>query len=164
MSPQSTIRPCAWTSPIYYVPEQAGVQKAQVKYGKSGGKDKLKMLATIGRLGTDFDVGTNALTIALRDDDDFFSATIPAGTFTPVGNGTKFKYKDPAGTIGGIKTALLKTSSKKANQLKISTITMDLSSADQSTHRVQMEISIGGYQSTDETTWEYDGKRLRVPK
>jgi hypothetical protein len=154
----------AWTSPIFYLPEEAGVEKAQLKYGKNGGDDKLKMIVSVGKLDPDFDVGVNDLTIVLRDDDDFFDATLPAGTLTPVGNGTKFKYKDREGTIAGIKTALLKTSTKKATRLKLITIGSDFSAADASSHQVEMEISIGGYQSTDRTLWEFDGKRLRVPK
>jgi len=101
--------------------------------------------------------------LVLRDD-EIFNATIPAGTFLPVGNGTKFKFKDSTGSIGGIKTALFKTSTTKANQLKINTIAMDLSAADQGDHKVEFEVSIGAYQSLDETLWVFDGKRLSVPK
>ncbi len=160
----NTVQERAWSSPIFYIPESTGMQKAQVKYGKNGGDDKLRILATVGRLDADFDISLNDLTLVLRDDDDIFNVTIPAGTFTPVGNGTKFKYKDSTGSLGGIKTALFKTSTKKANQLKINTIAMDLSAADQSDHKVEFEVSIGAYQSVDDTLWVYDGKRLSVPK
>jgi hypothetical protein len=159
-----TVQERAWTSPIFYVPEEAGAQKAQVKYGKNGGDDKLKMVVSIGKLDPDFDVASNDLTVVLLDDDDFFNATIPAGSFVASGNGTTFKYKDKDGTIGGIKTALLKTDPKKAGQLKISTTAIDMSAADKNTHQVEMEIAIGSYQSVDKTVWEYDGKSLRVPK
>jgi hypothetical protein len=161
---ENTHQERAWTSPIFYIPEDTGMQKAQVKYGKNGGDDKLKLLATVGRLDADFDISTNALMLVLRDDDDIFNVTIPAGTLLPVGNGTKFKYKDSTGSLGGIKTALFKTSTKKPNQLKINTIAMDLSAADQTDHKVEFEVSIGSYQSLDETLWVYDGKRLSVPK
>jgi hypothetical protein len=154
----------AWSSPIFYIPENTGMKKAQVKYGKNGGDDTLKILATVGRLDADFDISVNDLTLVLRDDDEIFNVTIPAGTFVPVGNGSKFKYKDKTGSLGGVRTALFKTSTKKANQLKINTIAMDLSAADQSNHKVEFEVSIGSYQSLDETQWVYDGKRLSVPK
>ena len=159
-----TINERAWTSPIFYIPEEVGLRKAQIKYGKKGGDDKLKLDATIGKLTAEFDVAANDLTVILRDDDDFFSAVIPAGSFVANSSGTKFKYKDKLGTIAGIKTAQLKTSTKKPNQLKINTIKTDFSTADATTHQVELDVSIGAFQSTDETLWEYDGKRLRVPK
>jgi hypothetical protein len=118
----NTIQERAWTSPIFYIPESTGLQKAQIKYGKQGGDDKLKVLATVGRLDADFDITVNDLTLVLRDDNDIFNVTFPAGSFIAAGNGTKFKYKDSAGSLGGVKSALFKTSTKKANQLKINTI------------------------------------------
>ncbi len=159
-----TIQERAWTSPIFYEPGRAGVGKAILKYGKNGGDDKLKLSATIGRLPATFDVSVDALTVTLRDDDAFFNVTIPAGTLIPVGNGTKFKYKDSTGALGGIKTALLKTSTTKQSELKITTVKMDLSAAEANNHDVEFEIASGSYQSIDKTPWEYDGKSLRIPK
>ena len=85
-------------------------------------------------------------------------------TLVPLGNGTKFKYKDSSGSLGGIKTILFKVSTRKANLLSVSTIAMDLSAAERNDRHVEFEVSIGSYQSLDESLWIYDGKRLSVPK
>ena len=155
----------AWTSPVYYIPERSGVAKASIKYGQSTGEDSLKLSAVVGKLGPDFDVAANDLTVALEDDDNIFNATIPAGSFEAAGNGTTFKLKDPTGlAFGGIKTAVLKTKAGKPATLKLSTVKMDLAAADQSNHEVKWSIAIGSYTSTDETIWEYDGKSLAIPK
>ena len=159
-----TIQERAWSSPIFYIPEEMGIAKAQIKYGKNPGEDRAKISLVIGRAGDDLDPTANALGVVLSDDDDIINATFPAGALVDTGKGTVFKYKDRTGSIAGITTAVLKRGVGKASKLLLKTGKTDLSAADANDHTVSLTLSIGGYTSTDTTPWQYTGKSLIVPK
>ena len=133
--------------------------KGHIFYGGAG-SDRLHLDVTIGRVPSELDVTANPLTVTLSDDDVIYTATLPAGAMTVQSPGRSFIYKDPTGAIGGIKKASLKISRRGTGRLKLDTIATDLSNADQSNHRVTVQLASGAYDQSDARTWELSPRRL----
>jgi hypothetical protein len=153
----------AWTSPIFYQPERLGV-KGQIRYGRSPGTDRLKLELTIGRVPADLDVNANSLTIALRDDDTIYTATLPAGSMIETTPGRSFTFSDTSGSIDGIKKARLRINGRGTGTLTLDTIPLDLANADQSNHRVEVQVTSGAYDQSDSRFWEFSGTKLRAQR
>jgi hypothetical protein len=156
-----TVQERAWTSPIFYQPERFGV-KGRIKYGRDPGADRLHLELTIGKVPSDLDVTANDLTITLRDEDVIYTATLPAGSMVEKNPGRSFAYVDPTGSIGGIKKATLRIGSRGTGRLVIDTVGIDLSSAQQSSHRIAVQLASGAYGHSDERTWEVSTRRLEA--
>ncbi len=152
----------AWTSPIFYEPERIGV-KGRIRFD-DGGSGKLHLEATIGRVPPELDVATNGLTVTLRDDDVIYTATLPAGALAAKPSGRRFLYKDPTGAIGGVKRARLLVSRRGTGRLIIDTVTTDFSNAEQSDHRISVEVASGAYDQTDDRYWESSHGRLEAQR
>ncbi len=148
----------AWTSPIFYQPERIGV-KGHILYGDPG-SDRLHLELTIGRVPSELDVTANPLTVTLSDDDVIYTATLPAGAMVVKSPGKSFAYVDPTGAVGGIKKASLKITRRGTGRLKLDTVATDLSHADQSNHRVTVQLASGAYDQSDDRTWELTPGRL----
>jgi hypothetical protein len=147
----------AWTSPIFYQPEGFGV-KGKMKLDAA--LDDMKLQLLIGRVSSDIDVTANDLTINIADDDAVYTATLPAGTLIEKKPGRAYIYKDPAGALAGIKTAVLKISSKGTGKLKVNVKGVDLGNADASTHQVSVQLVTGAYDHTDRRSWAFEKEAL----
>jgi hypothetical protein len=156
-----TIQERAWTSPFWYEPEGIGKVSASVAFGKQSGTDVLKLSVQIGAAAPAFNPDTDPLTVTLRDDDDIYQVTIPAGTMTNKGGG-KYEIKDKAGTLGGLKGVMLKVPPTGLRQLVVQTVPMDLSRADRVDHMVEIDLSIGSYHAQHTRLWVLKGAKLQT--
>jgi hypothetical protein len=160
---EKVIQERAWTSPIFYQPERFGV-KGQIKYGRNAGTDRLKLELTIGRVPPDFNVNTNGLTVTLSDDDTIYTATLPAGAMIERTPGRSYGYKDPSGSIAGIKKARLRITERGIGTLTLDTGSVDLAAAEQSDHRVSVQLASGTYDQFDSRVWELSARKLRTQR
>jgi hypothetical protein len=157
---ERTIQERAWTSPVFYQPEGFGT-KGQVIYGKSPGTDRLKLELTIGRVPAELEPNDNGLTVTVTDGDAVYSATLPAGAMIEKSPGRVYSYADPAGTIGGIKKAKLTVNKRGTGILKIDVADRDLSAAQLTEHRVNVQLASGAYDQTDSRYWAPVNGRLK---
>lgn len=137
----------------------------RVKFGIAPPGDDLKLAVTLGAGSPEFDPATRDLTLTLTDDDQFYTVTIPAGTFVPNAKNTIYKYDDPAGTLAGITQARFRKGGPKGkDRLVIKTMPMNLSAANFNTHVVTTQIVFGAQSMTDTRCWDLDGLRLHPVK
>ncbi len=155
-----TVQERAWTSPIFYQPERLGVKKGWLKFGAGTGDDKLHLELMIGRVPPELDIKTNGLTLTLRDDDVVYSATLPAGALVETVPGHAYRLNDPSGAFAGIKKARVRISKRGTAKMTFDTIAIDLSHAEQSSHRVSVQLASGGYDQTDARSWNSTPERL----
>ncbi len=160
---EKSIQERAWTSPIFYHPERFGL-KGDIKLGKDPGKDKLKLQLTIGDIPPELDVENNDFTLTVTDDDQIYTATLPAGSFEVKKPGTSYKYKDSDGLIDDVKLVQLKVNSKGVAKIKFQTVNTVLPNADASTHRIDVRLTVGDYDETDSRFWELKGSKLKSQK
>ena len=153
-----TVQERAWTSPIFYQPEHLGV-KGQMRF-RGAGSDTLRLELTIGKVPSELNVTTNGLTLTLRDDDVIYTATLPAGALVEKVPGRSYALVDPAGTIAGIRKARLRINRRGTGRLLVSANNVDLSHAQQTSHRVSTELASGAYDQTDDRVWESSPDRL----
>ena len=157
-----TIQERAVTSAIFYRPEAIGKVSGKVLFGDAVGEDRLKVSMKFAAAHPDFDVDNNDLTLSLRDDDQIYSVTIPAGTLIQDKPG-KYSYKDLTGSLGGLKLVKLKFANSGTVKLKIQTVEMDLSNADVLDHMMHVDLSIGNFASSHRRRWiNKNGKSLKT--
>lgn len=138
----STIQERAVTSPIWYRPDQFSNMRVKILYqGVAPGDEELLLSAKIARASADLDPDVNDLTLEIRDDDVIYSVTIPAGTL--VKRGTTYLWKDPLGTLGGIKRMKLKRKSNGGVILTLRTVPMAFPALDAGEHMVHLRLASG---------------------
>ena len=156
-----TIQERAWTSPFWYEPDGIGKVNASVAFGKQPGADVLKLSLQVGAAAPAFNPDADAVTLTLRDNDTIYAVTIPAGTMTNKGGG-KYQLKDKAGTLGGLKSVMLKVPPSGLRQLVVQTVPMDLSPADRVDHMVEIDLGIGSYHAQHTRLWVVKGSKLQT--
>ena len=109
----------------------------------------------------DFALDTNDLTFDVRDDDEIYRVTIPAGSWEQ--NGNHFQYKDSAGSLNGLRRATVTFTTDGAIRVGLETIALDLSNADPSDHMVHTTIEIGSFKATHNRVWAARGARPAAP-
>jgi hypothetical protein len=153
-----TIQERAWTSPIFYRPEGIARLHGRVRFDATAAGDTFTLKAKVGAVSPEFDLNSNDLTVDVRDDDEIYRVTIPSGSWQQ--NGSHFRYKDPTGSLNGLKRATATFSKHGTIRLSLATIPMDLSNADQTDHMVHTSIEIGTYKATHNRYWVLRGQRL----
>jgi len=153
-----TTRERAWTSPIWYDPDGIAALRATVRHGRTPGADTLKLALALGDPRRAFDPAADALTLRLTDDDEIWSAAIPAGTFVARGAS---KWTLGRGAVAGIRRASLRVRRDGSGRLKLTSGRRDLSAADASDHVVTLELIAGGRRLVHARPWSVRGRTLR---
>jgi hypothetical protein len=136
--------------------------RAKVRFGPTPGNDILTFVAKLGAGATEFDPTTRDITVTLSDDDQIFTITLPAGTLLPNPTGKRFVYVDPTGSLGGVKRAVFAKSKPGGRAtLRIVTVKMDLSNADQFPHDVDTSVEFGAHSIDDTRLFNFTGKVLK---
>jgi hypothetical protein len=156
---EKTVQERAWTSPVYYQPEGFGT-KGHIMFGNDPGTDRLKLELTIGRVPSELDVNANGLTVTISDDDVVYTATLPAGAMVEKSPGRVYVYADQAGSIAGIKKAKLRINKRGTGILTVEASGNDLSAAEVTNHRVDVQVASGTYDQTDSRYWAPINGRL----
>jgi hypothetical protein len=121
-------------------------------------QDVLALALDLGGMPAGLDPSTQALTIALRDDDDVFNVTIPAGTLREV-RPDRFVWKDPTGSIGGIRSLRLGRRGSRA-VLRLRAFAPGLSAADCADHFIEISLRAGTVAVTTTPLWHDSGRAV----
>jgi hypothetical protein len=147
-----TIQERSWSSPIWYRPEALGRTKASVRYGKTPGTDRLKLMTTLAQ-GSVHDLSAEDLRVTVRDDDDILDVTIPAGTFR---NG-KLRH------FGPFRSAKFQQKDGRHAKLVLRTVPTDLSRADRVDHMVEVAVHVGPiFETSQSRLWTFTGNALET--
>jgi hypothetical protein len=153
-----SIQERAWSSPIWYRPE--GLARLSGSIRHRGAASVLRLNLRTGA-GAAMDPATQDLTVALQDDDEVYSVTIPAGTLQEVRPGS-YRWADPSGSIGGIRSVRLDQRAGGATRLRLRTVPLAFSGADFVDHFMEVSLRAGTTQIVTTPLWRAKGGRLQT--
>lgn len=138
---------------------------------KAGSKGLVKLTGKFGTGDFEFDPAADTITVSVttHDEEEYYSATIPAGTLT--GTAPKFSFKDKTGAIDLIKTLILKVGKNPTSPslFKLGTI-KHAPSVELDTQDLRVTVTIHDDSADadrvilDERTWEAKGISLKSTK
>ncbi len=145
----------AWTSPIWYRPENVARLRGEVQYGHAPGHDRLRLRIRLGSAPAQLDPTQTDMRLTVSDDDNILDVTFPAGSLVSVGSG-RFVLKQPIGPVHSARLVL----GQQGASMRIATGPTDLSHADQSDHMVTVALAAGVYRASHTRLWIMRGGRL----
>jgi hypothetical protein len=148
----------AWSSPIWYRPEGMTRVAGKVRFGKRAGADTVDLRVAFGA-GAPFDPGAADLVVRVRDDEEIFAVTVPAGTLVERKPG-KFAYRRKAGTLAGVRTLALALRGRSGARLRLTTEALDLSHVERADHLVDVQIAHGAFRPALPRLWAMRGRTL----
>jgi hypothetical protein len=154
-----TIQERAWSAPIWYRPEGVALARGQIRFGDQPQHDTLHLRLTLGAMPVGIDLATQDLTVAVRDDDDVYRVTIPAGTLQQRRPGL-FVWNDATGAIGGIRSVVLQQRSPRRVAFRLRTVPLALPNADRVDHFVEVSLRGGTADITTTRLWQFNGSTL----
>jgi hypothetical protein len=107
------------------------------------------------------DLAAVDFTVSLSDDDDIFSAVIPAGTLQPLPNGAGWWLADDSGAVGGLRRFIVRRTGKGLS-IDLRTVPLDLSAADPVDHIVEARFAAGDWAATHARLWTTREGRLET--
>jgi len=153
-----TVQERAWSSPVFYRPEAAGRVRGRINFGKDPGEDILNLSLRAQSFPAGIDPGSEDLSIELVDDDTIYAVTLPAGSLQKRGQG--WSYRNPAGQLGGLRFVAVSLSAKGRLRFRAKTARIDLSTAEASSHEVELRVSIGSETLTHRRLWKFASGKL----
>lgn len=154
-----TVKERAYTSPIFYTPENIGLAKAKLRFEESP-LGRLQAQVLVGLAPRDLDPAANDITIELGDDAPAWTGTIPAGTLEEKKAGRKWLLKDPDGANDGIRKLILVVNGKGTTKLKFDARDIDVSGIPAADGDLALRVASGDFDSTDTRPWILDGSSL----
>jgi hypothetical protein len=149
-----TVQERAWTSPIWYRPENVGRLRAKLAFGKRPGRDALALRATLGQMPTALDPARDGLTVRVRDDDDVLVVAAPPGELRR--RGKRWTFKDRSAG----KRSLTLVVRKKDVLVTVAGRGVDLSAAAREDHPITVSIEGGNFRTTHTRRWHLRGAKL----
>jgi hypothetical protein len=116
------------------------------------------------RLGAAFaalDPATEDLTLALRDDDEVYAVTIPAGTLQEVGPGS-FRWNDATGSVGGIRSVRLDRGPNGRTRFHLRTVPLALAGAEFVDHFIEVSLRAGSAEIVTAPLWRSSDGPLKT--
>jgi hypothetical protein len=156
-----TIQERAWTSPHWYEPEGLARLNASIRNPGEPDGGVLTLRARVGAAAAMPDLAAVDLTVTLRDDDQIFSAVVPAGTLQPLPGGAGWQLLDDSGAVGGLRRLVVRPTGN-AFAIELRTVPLDLSAAEPIDHVVETQFAAGDWSATHVRLWTAGGGRLET--
>jgi hypothetical protein len=156
-----TIQERAWTSPHWYEPEGIARLSAYIRNVADPARGVLTLKARAGAAAPMPDLATTDFSVTLQDDDQIYSALVPAGTLQALPGGAGWQLLDDSGTIGGLRRLLIRRSGGGFD-IEVRTVPLDLSAADPVDHMVEVRFAAGDWSATHVRLWTTREGRLET--
>ncbi len=152
----------AWTSPVWYQPERVPRLKGKLRFYESGDRGELSLRIKLDPTAT-LDLAGQGLALSVRDDQEIFAVTVPAGTLDEVQPG-RFVYQSESGLLPGVARLKVVLRGRGVPRLQLTTGTLDLSGVDPSDHVIELQLEHGGYCPAVGHRWVRRGPSLRIAR
>jgi hypothetical protein len=157
---EPVIQERAWTSPIWYRPETIANLVGAVSFGSDFGKDRLRLTIRLGRAPIGFPAELD-LRVTVADDDEIYSASVPAGTLERDAAGV-FGFRDDSDALDGLRSVTFEVLENGEGVLHLETGELDLRAADRAAHMVRVSLVAGTYEASHVRLWQAAGDMLFV--
>jgi hypothetical protein len=157
---QPIIQERAWTSPIWVRPEAVTSLNAKIRRA-GGSRDRVEVKLDIGSIPSGFDPTGEDLTLRISDDDEIYTATLPAGSLQ-VDSRRGFRFRDPTGALNGLRRATFRIAASGAGRVVLAAAGLDLANADMTDHMVRVDLTFGAITAERTRLWSTRDDQLQV--
>jgi hypothetical protein len=155
-----TIQERAWTSPHWYEPEGISRLSAYIRNADDPARGVLSLRARAGAATPMLDLATTDFSVSIQDDDQIYSAVVPAGTLQAIPGGG-WELLDDSGAVGGLRRLVIRRAGGGL-AIDLRTVALDLSAADPVEHMVEVRFAAGDWAATHVRLWTTRGGRLET--